>query len=258
MALTTRYRLLVEYCGTGFAGFQKLSRKRTVQAELERAYARLCGHPVQIWGAGRTDTGVHATGQVVAFDSQNPRTPEQVVTAGNLMLPPDIRVRTAEIVGPDFHPRHSARSRTYRYLLCVRQPEPLLTSLAWCVPDSLDLQAMTEGAALLLGSHDFSAFSSRPEGEARRRTLLSLELGCWEGPGEVPPPLDRFGPFVWVEVRANSFMRRMVRMLVAGLVRVGTGTLQPPELTEALASRDSNFIGPPAPPGGLYLVSVEY
>lgn len=254
MALT-RYRLLIEYCGTGFAGFQKVSGKRTVQAELERAYAHLCGHPLKVWGAGRTDTGVHATGQVVAFDSENPRTPEQVLTAGNLMLPPDVRVKQAEIVGPDFHPRHSALSRTYRYLVANREPDALLTHQAWCVPGPIDLDRMRQGAALLLGSHDFSGFSSRPEGEVRRRNLLRLDVGR----AELSPGLpERSGPFLWVDVQANAFLRRMVRLLVGGLVRVGTGALTSRNLVQALSTGDTNHVGPPAPPGGLYLVSVEY
>lgn len=258
MALT-RYKLLIEYCGTGFAGFQKLSHKRTVQAELERAYARLCGHPVQIWGAGRTDTGVHALGQVVAFDSENPRTPEQVVLAGNIMLPADIRVLQAEVVAGDFHPRHNARSRTYRYLVANTRPDPLLSTLAWTVPDPLDLEAMQAGARKLVGQHDFTAFSSRPDSERRRRTLLHLEVGRSQPQQPGPAPLDRLGaPFLWIEVRGLSFLRRMVRMIVAGLVRVGTGALTPGDLETILQADDSSAVGPPAPPAGLYLVSVEY
>ncbi len=251
MALKTRYRLVVEYCGAGFAGFQKLSHKRTVQAELERAYSHLAGHPVQIWGAGRTDTGVHATGQVVAFDSENPRTPEQVLNAGNIMLPGDIRVKSCAIVGPEFHPRHSAVSRTYRYLIALREPDALLQGLAWCVPGPLDLDRMRAAAAGLLGKHDFSAFSSRPESVRRERTLLKLELGQIAAGSMGPPPLDRLGgPLLWVEVQANSFMRRMVRMIVSTLVRVGTGEVEPNALWQN--------VEPPAPASGLYLVGVEY
>jgi tRNA pseudouridine38-40 synthase len=252
----TRYRLVVEYNGAGFAGFQKLSRKRTVQGELERVYERLCGHKVRVLGAGRTDTGVHATGQVVAFDSTNPRTGEQVVQAGNIMLPPDIRVVSAEIVAPDFHPRFSARSRTYRYLIVNGPPDPILSGLAWVVPGRLDLEAMRAAAEHLLGKHDFSAFTSRPEGQRRERTLLQLELGQSEtAPG--PPPLDRLGPFVWVEARADSFMRRMVRFMVGALVRVGSGEWEPDQVRRALQARQSTHM-PLAPAAGLYLVKVDY
>lgn len=253
MALKTRYRLLIEYCGAHFAGFQKLSQKRTVQAELERAYTRLCGHPVQVWGAGRTDTGVHATGQVVAFDSENPRTPEQVVTAGNIMLPPDIRVKSAEIAGPDFHPRFSARSRTYRYLIARSEPDAILQSLAWCVPGPLDLSQMRLAAETLTGKHDFSNFTSRPESDRRHRTILRLELS--QAQGSLAPMR---GDFVQVEVQADAFMRRMVRLMVSGLVRVGTGALTPAELKGVLEGGDPNLLGAPAPASGLYLISVEY
>lgn len=252
----TRYRLVVAYNGAGFAGFQKLSRKRTVQGELERVYERLCGHKVRVLGAGRTDTGVHATGQVVAFDSANPRTGEQVVQAGNIMLPEDIRVLSAEIVSGEFHPRFSARSRTYRYLLVNGPPDPILSSLAWVVPGQLDVAAMRSGAEHLLGKHDFSAFTSRPEGQRRERNLLQLELGR-AASASGPSPLDRMGPFVWLEARADSFMRRMVRFIVGALVRVGSGEWEPEQVRLALMSRQSTHM-PVAPASGLYLVKVEY
>ncbi|MEW6277685.1 MAG: tRNA pseudouridine(38-40) synthase TruA [Candidatus Eremiobacterota bacterium] len=252
-----RFRALVEYNGRDFVGFQVQPDARTVQGELQRVFSQLCDAPIRLLAAGRTDTGVHATGQVVAFDTDCRRGADQFLRGGNALLPQDVRLLEVREADPHFHPRFSARCRTYRYLILHRQPDPFLRGLAWFHPEELDLQAMARAAAPLLGRHDFAAFSCGHEGPTTERTLLRLETSRTEEP-PFPSPLDRLGPLTWVEVTADAFLRRMVRMLVASLASVGRGEWEPARLMEVLRSRNPGASAPPAPAGGLYLTSVDY
>lgn len=254
------FRLRIEYDGTGYSGFQRQPAEGppSIQATLEEALGRLVAHPVRVLCAGRTDAGVHATGQVISFRTTADRTARVVHRGANALLPADIRVLEAAEAEERFHPRFSALSRTYEYLLLQDpQPDTLLMRRAWHVPEPLDVGRMREAAAGLLGNHDFTTYSSQvPEGEPRLRTVRDLVVERWEGAG--PGPLSRVRGMVVVRVRADSFLRRMVRMLTAALVRVGRGEWEPEEPRRALDLRDSGASPPPAPPWGLYLVHVEY
>lgn len=254
------YRLTVEYDGTGYAGFQRQPGEGppSIQGTLEEALGRLVDHPVHVLGAGRTDAGVHATGQVVAFRTSASRSLEVLVRGANALLPPDIRVLEAAETPEGFHPRFSALSRTYRYLVLPREaPEALFRHRAWQVHGALDLERMNQAGSLLLGRHDFSSYCAQvPARDTRVRTLLALEATRWPGPG--PAPWERLGGLVALRVRADAFLRRMVRMLAAVLVGAGQGRWEPEEARRILDRRDPGACPPPAPPWGLYLVDVEY
>lgn len=252
-----RYRLTVAYQGDAFAGFQRQPEggPESVQGTLEQALSSLMAEPIQLKAAGRTDAGVHATGQVIAFDSQRERPAEVVARGANALLPETIRVLTAALAEPDFHPRYDALSRIYHYHV-LSQPHALFWSQrAWCLPDPLDHQAMQEAAHQLLGEHDFSTYSSRaPADQTRVRTLTALDIS--RSRWAAPAPFDL--PLVTFQLEANAFVRRMVRLLVAALVEVGRGRWEVHEPARRLALRDPAQAPPPAPSGGLYLVKVNY
>ena len=254
------FKLTLEYDGSGYSGFQRQVQDGlpSLQGTVEEALGRLVDHPVQVLCAGRTDAGVHATGQVVSFRTTADRSARVVLRGANALLPPDIRVLEAAEAPPGFHPRFWARSRTYEYLLLPSdRPEALFRRRAWQVPPPLDLAAMAEAGRLLLGRHDFSTYCSQvPADESRVRTLLACQVEAWPGPG--PGPWDRLAGVVVVRVRAEAFLRRMVRMITAALVKVGRGQWAPGEPARVLELRDSRECPAPAPPWGLYLVGVEY
>jgi len=272
-----RLALWLEYDGGRYAGFQRLTPRaaaaagqgnprlwkpgETVQQELENKLGLILGEQVKILGSGRTDRGVHASGQVVACDTSSNKELGAITRSLQAILAPGIRVVRGEWMEERFHPRFSAVERVYHYYLWPGGPEhsPWLSSFCWML-DSLDLPAMQRAGQLLLGSHDFRAYARSPEaGESMVRELRALEvrdgvvrselsLGPWAG----------MGGMVCVEVRANAFLRRMVRQLVANLVEVGRGRWRQERPYEILLARDGTLGAPPAPPQGLFLVNVDY
>ncbi len=241
-----RVRAVVAYDGTDYGGFQRQRNAPTIQAELESALREITGHPTRILAAGRTDAGVHAIGQVIAFDVAWRHGPEALQRALNARLPRSIAVREVAVASPTFHPRYDARRRAYRYTIyrdAVRHP--LRERYALHVAKPLDLEAMREAAALLLGEHDFHAFGSPPQGEKSVRTLFRadwLEAESW----------------LHFEIEANAFLYRMVRMIVGTLLRVGEGRLSAEAVAEILRARDRGRAGPAAPAKGLTLTAVFY
>lgn len=256
-----RIKLEVEYDGSAFSGFQRLpeGEHRSVQAELEAVLSRLLDRETLVKAAGRTDAGVHATGQVVAFDTPSARSLAALVKGSNALLPACVRVVSADEVAPDFHPRFSARSRLYQYYVVPSdRPDAFFQNRVWWLRRRLELEPMRKAARALLGRHDFSAYCSRvPREESRIRELQRLEVDTAPA-GLLPGPWQRLQPLVRFELEADAFLRRMVRMLVAALVNVGTGEWEPDRPAEILRSRDPGQSAPPAPPGGLYLVKVRY
>ncbi len=254
------FKLTLEYDGTAYAGFQRLSQggMPSIQATLEEALSELVDHPVAVLAAGRTDAGVHATGQVISLATTANRTPGVLLRGANALLPADIRVLEAVEVPRGFHPRFWARSRTYEYLLDTsRRPDALWRRRVWQVPGPLEVEKMEHAGQLLLGRHDFSTYCSQvPKGDTRVRTLLACQVERWRG--ALPGPWQRLDGLVLIRVRADAFLRRMVRMLTAALVRVGQGRMDPEEPRRLLGLRDSGAAPRPAPPWGLYLVAVEY
>ncbi len=246
-----RLKLTVEYDGTDFRGFQTQGKgERTVQSVLEQAVSTLVPREeIILHGAGRTDVGVHALGQVVSFETESALPIERWAIALNSLLPRDIAVARVEEAAPDFHARFSARARTYGYLIWTRRTRSAIWgrySLHCRRP--LDIALMRQAAAPLVGAHDFASFA-RAGGNPGRTTTRDLQRLSIR-------PL-RNG--LLVSVMANGFLRSMVRNLVGGLVAVGAGDLAPAALEEILARRDRarNPI-PPAVPQGLCLLRVDY
>ena len=243
----TRYRALIEYDGTNFYGFQRQREGfPTIQGELESALSQLARKPVMITGAGRTDSGVHALGQVVSFTIEWRHTVAALNRALNANLPSDITALDVEETSPDFHPRYDARRRAYRYLIYnapVRSPLRRLHS--WHVRQSLDLDAMNEAARPLIGVHDFVTFGLPPQGD---NTVRELVKAHW----------SRHGEFLEFDVEANAFLYRMVRSLVGSLVAVGTQSWRVDDFAAAFFACDRNRSAAAAPPQGLYLASITY
>ncbi len=242
-----RFAATVSYDGTAFAGSQIQANARTVQGVLEEAVARLFGAPSRVRLAGRTDAGVHAVGQVAAWDADTRLPPATIGRALNAHLPEDVAVRDVREVDPGFDPRRWARRRCYRYTLLVAEVrEPLLRRFAWHVGPRLDVEAMERAAAALPGRRDFIACSGTlPPGRSSVRTVFRAG---WEPDG----CLLRF------EIEADAFLPQMVRRLVGALVRIGRGRDTVEEFVERLHAGAPASIGPTAPPWGLCLWSVSY
>lgn len=248
LAAVANIKAILEYDGTEYCGFQKQPSVRTVQGELERALAELFREKAaKVIGAGRTDAGVHATGQVVNFAAPERFPTDRVCPALNGLLPASIRVKSAEEVPETFHARYSAKARTYVYVVLNRAaPSALLGRYTWHVTQPLDLQAMEAAAAELVGTRDFASFGV-PEraGASTVRRILDFRTG-------------RRKDAVFFTIRANSFLRGMVRAMVGVLVEVGQGKHRPAEIAEILSARDRRAAGVSAPPQGLCLTRVEY
>jgi tRNA pseudouridine38-40 synthase len=236
----------VAYDGTDYQGFQRQVNGPTVQEALEAALGRITQAKVMVLAAGRTDAGVHAEGQVIAFDTVWRHGLSSLERAMNAVLPPDIAVRDLTRVAPDFHPRYNARSRCYRYTVYnapVRSPLARRTSLY--VGKPLNLEAIRRATALVVGERDFAAFGRPPQGEKTVRCVI--EAG-WTA--------DL--PWLFFEIEANAFLFRMVRSIVGTLLWVGQGRLSPDEFGAILASRDRSRAGRTAPAHGLCLMRVKY
>lgn len=239
----------MEYDGTAYHGWQLQKGPPTIQGAMERVLAAILKAPTRVHGAGRTDSGVHATGQVAHFEARWRHSTDALQRACNALLPPDIAVRSIQPVTDDFHARHSARTKTYVYkILCHPVPSPLKRLYWWHIPERLDVPKMAEAAELLHGSHDFSAFGSPTDGTPSTvREILAAE---WEA------KLDD-GTLAFT-IQGTGFLRYMVRSLVGTLVMVGRGKMLPEQLHRVLKSRNRALAGPTAPAYGLCLVSVEY
>jgi tRNA pseudouridine38-40 synthase len=241
---TRRFRATVEYDGTEFAGFQVQPGKRTVQGELEAALARLHGGMRQpVDGAGRTDAGVHAMGQVIAFGYDGVLTGAALTEALSGNLPRDVAIRDLRGAPAGFHPRYAARYREYRYTIWNGARSPLRDRTAYRVRNALDSAAMARAGAIFVGRHDFSAF-----GGVDPRTVRTVQF----------VRVRRRGDEVTIDIRANAFLRGMVRRIVAALIGVGTGRIDEAEIRAALAAGTPAFGGAAAPARGLCLRRVGF
>ncbi len=241
---------VIAYDGTGFRGFAPQHgqpRTRTVGGVLGTAIEKVLRHPVELVCAGRTDAGVHAQGQVVSFDAQPGIDLSRLQGALNSMLGPEIVVRSADLVDPDFDARRAALARTYVYTI-VNRPvaDPFLSRFAWWVSDPLDLRLLRLGADVFVGEHDFASFCRKREGAATTRRVTSAR---WHDDGD---GVLRF------EIRARAFCWQMVRSIVGTLVEVGNGRRRPGDLLTVLRATDRAEAAQPAPPQGLCLWDVEY
>jgi len=251
-ALGRILRLRLEYDGTAYCGWQRqrgaaVARPPSVQATVEAAVAAVTGEAVRVVGAGRTDAGVHALGQVAHCTTGCRIAARRLSGAFNAYLPPDVRVLHVEDAALGFHARFDARARTYRYEILNRPAPPaLLRNRVYHVAEPLDVDAMRRALVPLLGAHDFTAY--RGAGSAARTSACTLEAA----------EIVRRGCQIHVTITADRFLRHMVRMIVGSLVRVGTGRLSVAAPGEYLHDRDNRRTGPTAPAHGLYLVRVDY
>ncbi len=242
-----RYKLLIEYNGGPFQGWQKLPGLPTVQGVLEEAASKLDGAPVAVLGAGRTDSGVHATGQVAHLDLRQDR-PGKVADALNFHLRPHpVAVLSAEPVSDDFHARFSAVRRHYTYTIVNRRADlTLQRGMAWRVPSRLSARKMHEAAQALTGAHDFTTFRDQEcQAATPVKTLEAIDV-CREGDS------------ITITCRAQSFLHRQVRSMVGSLVEVGRGHRPVDWMADILAAADRTACGPIAPPDGLFLTRVDY
>jgi len=244
----TRWALLLEYDGAGFVGWQRQANGLSIQQVFEEAAAHLAGQPVSSIVAGRTDAGVHGLGQVAHFDLAREIAPERLVEALNFHLRPHrVCVLRAAAVPADWSARFSAVARSYRYVILNRRARPALDEgRVSHIPQALDVEAMAEGARLLLGRHDFSSFRAAScQAESPVRTLDRLEV-------------FRDGDCVMVEAGARSFLHHQVRNMVGTLKLIGEGRWPAERISAALAAADRRAAGPTAPAEGLFLASVSY
>jgi len=244
---TERYKVTLAYDGTSFFGFQRQGTTRTVQLELEAALRALNWQGKTILSSGRTDSGVHASGQVIAFDLDWPHGTEILFRALNAKLPEDVAVKTVEVAGPEFHPRYDATSRCYRYqLLFAPSRDPLRDRYVWRVWPPCEVDRLQAAARLLHGTHDFAAFGTPPRpGGSTIRTVFSAG---WQAGEE---------GMMWFEVTANAFLYHMVRRMVFVQVQVGQQRLSLDALQEAV-EKVAPLTPGLAPPQGLALKEVQY
>jgi tRNA pseudouridine38-40 synthase len=243
-----RYRLTIEYDGGPFSGWQRQENGPSVQGALERAIFKLSAERVTTVGAGRTDAGVHARGQVAHFDLMKDFPPDTVRDALNAHLRPDpIAIVDAALAAPDFHARFSAIARHYEYRILARRAPPALDrGHVWHVARPLDARAMQAGAAHLVGSHDFTTFrAAECQAKSPVKTLDRLDVSAQ-------------GEEIVVYASARSFLHHQVRSMVGTLKLVGEGKWYPRYVADALCARDRTACGPVAPPDGLMLLRVDY
>jgi len=241
-----RVRAVVAYDGTGYGGFQRQKNAPSIQAELERALEKLTQTSCPVLASGRTDAGVHAEGQVIAFDPAWRHSLSDLQRALNAVLPAQIAVLHVEVAAPTFHPRYDALRRAYRYTLyCGAVRHPLVANYSLHVARTLNLEAMRAAASLLVGRHDFAAFGSPPVGE---NTVREVYSATWTSQDA----------WLYFDIEANAFLYRMVRMLVGTLLRVGYNVLSPEAFGQILHGRERRKAGPAAASHGLCLRYVSY
>ncbi len=244
----TRFKLTIEYDGGAYSGWQRQDNALGIQQLIEEAIGEFCGETITLYGAGRTDAGVHASGQVAHFDLAREAGGDRVRDALNFHLRGQaVSILEACAVADDFDARFSARQRVYLYRLLDRRPPPALRAgKVWWVPVPLDAEAMNEAAALLPGKHDFSTFrAAHCQADGPVKTLDTLEV-------------IRRGDEIQVTARARSFLYNQVRIVVGTLKLVGEGKWSPKDVKSALDARARARGGPTAPPEGLYLTEVVY
>lgn len=246
-AAPMQIRLRLEYDGTNYCGWQRQSGDDSIQARLEQALGQIFSQQVRVCGAGRTDAGVHALGQVAAFTPPRPFPIPQLHRALNALLPNDIVVRELAETGDDFDPRRDARCRVYEYrILNQALASAFEYRYSWLVRDRLDIGAMNAAAALFVGEHDFAAF--RTLGSEAKSTVRRVHSSRWTGDGTR----------LTYRIEATGFLRRMVRTMVATMVEVGRGRMTLKAVAELLEQGDRALAPAAAPAAGLFLVEVRY
>lgn len=242
-----RIACAVEYDGSAYSGWQRQARVRSAQAAVERALSFVADHRVEVSCAGRTDAGVHATWQIIHFDTEAERSPRSWLLGSNANLPGDVRLLWAQPVDTAFHARFSAEARRYRYVILNSEvPSALLRQRVTWEHRQLDAARMQQGAAYLLGEHDFSAFRAVAcQAKSPVRDVQHLEI-------------RRSGRLLYLDIQANAFLHHMVRNIAGVMMAVGSGERPVEWVAEVLEYRDRSLGGVTAPASGLYLVGVQY
>lgn len=242
-----RMLLVVSYDGTGYCGWQLQPEMLTVEEVLNKALSSLLKEDITVIGASRTDSGVHARGNVAVFDTETRIPAEKLMYALNQFLPEDIRIQSSREVSPSFHPRRVNSRKTYEYRILNRRvllpTERLYSNFVYY---ALDTEAMQAAAAYLTGEHDYKSFCSvKTQAESTVRTIYSLEV-------------SRVGDIITISVTGSGFLYNMVRIIAGTLIEVGRGALRPERVGEILAGCDRNLAGPTSPAQGLTLIGIEY
>jgi tRNA pseudouridine38-40 synthase len=251
-------KLTLQYDGTEYSGWQVQSNGDTVQGLLEDALAEITGGPIRVTGAGRTDAGVHALEQVAAFSTESDHAPGVFRRALNAKLPDDIRVIDSEEAPEDFHPRYSARNKTYSYLISHPGTYAVfMKRYSWCTSYALNCDAMKQGAEYLTGKHDFSSFrASGCSSKHPVRDIIDLHIRKLDA-------VDFMGfrfnmQLIKISITANAFLRHMARNVVGTLVEIGRGKIPPEQMKTILEAKDRRVAGKTAPACGLFLERIEY
>jgi tRNA pseudouridine38-40 synthase len=241
-------RLLIEYNGSNYQGWQVQLKGLTIQGMIEEKLTLITGEVIHLIGSGRTDSGVHAFGQVANFKTKSKLDVHSVQRALNSLLPPDIVIQRAEEVEEDFHARRESKSKVYEYRILNQDIRSAFRhEYAWHIPQKLDLEEMRKATQILIGEHDFSSF--RSVGSPTRTTIRRIIRTEWKR--------DREG-LIRFEIEANGFLKQMVRALVGTLVEVGRGKIDSEEFQKILDSKNRREAGPTAPAHGLFLKEVKY
>jgi len=241
-------KLVIEYDGANYQGWQVQSKGPTVQGIIEEKLALLIGEKVHLVGSGRTDAGVHALKQVAHFKTESQMDIRSIQRALNSLLPPDMAIQRAEEVEENFHARRQSRSKVYEYRILNRSLRSAFhRGYAWHIPKKLDIKEMKKATRSLIGEHDFSSF--RSVGSPTRTAVRRVIRAEWQR--------DREG-LIRFEIEANGFLKQMVRALVGTLVEVGKGKIRSGEFRSILESKDRKKAGPTAPAHGLFLKEVKY
>ncbi len=242
-----RVRLIVSYDGTNYCGWQIQNNGITVEEVLNRALTDLCREEIAVIGASRTDSGVHALGNVAVFDTNSRIPGEKFSFALNQRLPDDIRIQRSDEVADDWHPRFQDTVKTYEYCFLNRRiPDPMRRLYSYFIYYPMDVENMQKAADYLIGEHDFKSFCTpRTQVRSTVRTIYDLTL-------------TKEGDEIRMRITGNGFLYNMVRIIAGTLARVGTGLYTPERVKEILEAKDRNVSGPKAPPQGLTLISIAY
>ncbi len=253
-----KIKLLLEYDGTAYLGWQIQKKGRTIQGVLEEKILKITGERSKVIGASRTDAGVHALGQMATFRTESMLLPEKIKGALNALLPNDIRVLEASEVNEAFHPRDSAKRKSYFYIIAnQKESSAFLYRYAWMVQQPIDLKSMTDAAEILIGMHDFSSFKgSGSSTKGPVREIFSLVVEKLEKLDFMTISIE--GEFIEIMIEADGFLRHMVRNIVGTLVEIGRGRIPANRIKDILKSCDRRLAGPTAPANGLFLKRIMY
>lgn len=256
-----RIKLTLQYDGSGYCGWQLQPSGKTLQGLIQDVICRVTGERTNLTGAGRTDAGVHALGQVAAFDSSTHLDIKAIKNALNTLLPPEVRVIAAEDTDSSFQPRYSADRKRYTYLIAntsdMDSPSLFFTKYLWWIKNPLNIESMKVAADYLSGTHDFSSF--RGSGCGAKDPVRTVYLIDIEHLSEMSFLFTAFpGNYIKLSIEANGFLRHMVRNIVGTLVEAGRSRINPDKVREILQARDRRLAGPTAPAKGLFLERVVY